>query len=599
MNLERSIQQTIRVVFLWASFVDVQVALNAQSALLMDERIIVSFDQSELDNAGPFDTAEATTDEAATGRQSLRVSSTMNPLDGHGTFTDVWIGDSHPALGGPLAESTSESRDLNRFFTPAIRFQYKVSKPLRGTSTLHLALGFRDDGLVESANNEAETVQLMASGTATLINNGQWASATINLSVLPGPERKALDLGAPSATDIPEVLRIVSRTTQPHEFFIDNVELLTLPAIERAVPWNDIFHDPSKGIEIHVKTGSHLGLPADGIQWRVNGEDLSTPSISTNDGLTRLLRWDGLTLNEIYEIELSIEDSNGLERQWKHSFDTFDDDSVFTFEAEDFNFAGGQYFNEPVLSNTPAGFPGSYFDTVGIQGIDRLDVDREGPALENLDRVYRYGTGFEREEWIATVSTDDFLRTVFSQASPNPSPIQDYHLGWSSPGEWANYTRDFPPGIYHLYARMKNDGAIPYTVKASLVLGDPSTLEQTVRTLGSFEDDVHTWKWVPLLDDAGDVVTLELEGKTTLRMTQEHGHTLFNCYLLKPVDSLQPSLPTLSISRHRDNDILLEWVGSAQLESATKVDGPWQIESLSAPVNMPPVGAMKFFRLRR
>jgi hypothetical protein len=42
---------------------------------------------------------------------------------------------------------------------------------------------------------------------------------------------------------------------------------------------------------------------------------------------------------------------------------------LYLWEAEDFDFSNGQYFNEPDLCNSP-GSPNCYYGTVGVEGAD-------------------------------------------------------------------------------------------------------------------------------------------------------------------------------------------------------------------------------------
>lgn len=75
-----------------------------------------------------------------------------------------------------------------------------------------------------------------------------------------------------------------------------------------------------------------------------------------------------------YNIEITITAPTGT-RTVNIGFDTFNPDDLVYIEAENFNFGGGNYFDDLVLCNDFGGtVTGCYFDRVSEQGVDATDV---------------------------------------------------------------------------------------------------------------------------------------------------------------------------------------------------------------------------------
>src|SRR6185436_14898254 len=112
--------------------------------------------------------------------------------------------------------------------------------------------------------------------------------------------------------------------------------------------------------------------------------------------------------NTIYNGKIIILDNtgNGTTNTWV--FDTFLTNGTVTIEAEDFNYGGGLYQDNPPVSGlkadaTPVGGGGTgYFNGAGttdIVGVE--DIDYHDSHLEGLDAVAR--NQYRTADFIGTV----------------------------------------------------------------------------------------------------------------------------------------------------------------------------------------------------
>ncbi len=126
----------------------------------------------------------------------------------------------------------------------------------------------------------------------------------------------------------------------------------------------------------------------------------------------------------------------------------------------------------------------------------------------------------------------------------------DYDAGWSTGGNWADYTRNYPAGTYNVYVRISNpNGATSDAASLYLVSGGHGTSSQTLTTLGTFSaPDTGGWQvyaWAPVLDANGNLVELSGGSEETLRVTTDNGSYNANFYLLMPADVTVPVITNL------------------------------------------------------
>jgi hypothetical protein len=226
-----------------------------------------------------------------------------------------------------------------------------------------------------------------------------------------------------------------------------------------------------------------------------------------------------------------------------------------------------------------------YYDRVSESGIDIMDsVDDDRPSDEDVDyetflfNSYRFGQGGFREEEGDTWVSGDNVRAKYSDDAFND--LREFDLERVQTGEWYNYTRDLPEGIYHVLLRARSTGS------QTLSLGSVEAASGT--------DQVHTengrfhvkatggsYRFFPLLDEAGREVILDGAGEVeTLRLSavEADGNVELNYLMLIPavIPVIPPMVPSVEISAN-GNQIALQWEGQVgQLQRSTKVTGPWE-----------------------
>jgi hypothetical protein len=243
---------------------------------------------------------------------------------------------------------------------------------------------------------------------------------------------------------------------------------------------------------------------------------------------SRVVTFYGLTLNRPHVAAIHITDDNSRTASATISFDTFDPD-CYAWEAEDFDYGGGNYFANP-------GY-GAYANLAGVEGIDLHSVNAgQGSAADRPNPP-----GLETE------GASDAPRQT---SRPG---LVDYDVGFNNGGNWANYTRAFPAGNFYCYLRGADGaGAVPDSASLSLVSGGQGTTNQATARLGTFAvpstSDWQTYTWVPLQNSGGNLVTITNTGAVkTLRVTTDNGFYNANFYLLAPVYTPPPGAP-LSIN---------------------------------------------------
>jgi hypothetical protein len=223
---------------------------------------------------------------------------------------------------------------------------------------------------------------------------------------------------------------------------------------------------------------------------------------------------------------------------------------AFFIEAEDFNFGSGQH---QASADAMPYYGGAYNGLSAVQGVDYFVVPPGAPASAD---VYRTG----EDPNVGIVGNTDSNRGSFDVAA-------NYELGWSTTGNWFNYTRSFPAGSYNIYARLSSgyaneSGWADEHAQLDLVSSGATTPNQSLVKLGSF-DAPATRAWgiygfVPLKTDSGQLAAVNLRGEQTLRFTVLPPGAL-DCNYLMLVPAAAPSGPApalLSVIAFNGNNII-------------------------------------------
>ncbi len=224
-----------------------------------------------------------------------------------------------------------------------------------------------------------------------------------------------------------------------------------------------------------------------------------------------------LASNLVYTAFIQVIDANGNPASTTLTFDTIL--PAYTFESEDFDYGGGQFIDNPQING--------YTHLDGISGIDFIN---NNPSAQDYQRV-----------GLSTENVGDTPR--LSHAG-----FQDYDVGFNNGGNWANYTRTFPPGTYNIYLRAADgNGSSSDSASLALVTSGLGTSSQTITRLGTFSvpgsGGWQKYEWVPLKDIAGNLVQFTGGSTNTLRITTDNGNYNANFVLLMPADVTVKVLP--------------------------------------------------------
>jgi len=256
----------------------------------------------------------------------------------------------------------------------------------------------------------------------------------------------------------------------------------------------------------------------------------------------------------------------GLQSQAQVSFDP----ANFTFEAEDFNFEGGSFFDNPTLCDSIGGGPNCYFDRVGFTNIDQHEINFEVTvAIPLTNEVYRWGgiTAPLREEWVDTFSTgDSLIRTQYSNAN-----LPDWEVRSIAVGEWLNYSRTYPAGNYNIYMRASSGSALAADMHK---VDNATTTSQNLTYLGRFATTAATsgYEFVPLTDFTGTneiVVAFPGGVAQTLRVTARSPGFIPNFYMFVSSTNAANLPPLVQITNPTEGAALTEGVTVSIQATAT------------------------------
>ncbi len=268
--------------------------------------------------------------------------------------------------------------------------------------------------------------------------------------------------------------------------------------------------NPSTDVSVQLAATNLSGVGSVTLLTTANG--LSYTGNSTNITVT-----GPLTSNMVYTVLIIVNDANGNPASSSVNFDTIA--PFYTFEAIDWNYNSGLFIDNPQTNGY--GDPNAELDGVA-------EVDFHRPSGGTLGGYNRVGLDTENCSDVKRVSHIGF---------------PEFDNGNTSGGDWANYTRTFPAGIYNIYARVArgNSGSVTDAGKISLVTGDPTQPNQTIQDLGKHNTPStggwQSYTWVPILNSGGFLARFVASGSPmTLRYTFDGAGDNTHFFLLQPAD---------------------------------------------------------------
>jgi autotransporter-associated beta strand protein len=251
-----------------------------------------------------------------------------------------------------------------------------------------------------------------------------------------------------------------------------------------------------------------------------------------------------LVTNMVYNATIQVTDANGNKATNTISFDSVA--PAVTFEAEDFDYSGGNDIANPS--------PDAYAGLSGVAGIDYSNG------------ITGQGSASYRPQGLETEGAGDKLRASYNG-------LADYDVGFANVGNWGNYTRSFPAGSYYICIRVASPNAAQtQAIGMSQVTGGWGTLSQTTSSMGTFSVPTtgswQTYAWMPLLGGNGQPFAFQGGSVETLRATQLKGGYNENYYILVSTNSqlIPPEGPAvLQLSPPQSSNIsnlTIAWRGS-------------------------------------
>lgn len=377
------------------------------------------------------------------------------------------------------------------------------------------------------------------------------------------------------------------------------------------------FHPVTSGITFNAATLTTTNTINTGaVKLYLNGADVSAGLVITGPTTNASVSYSSLGSNVVYNARIELSDALGRSTTNEWTFDTFSDPylasaAVKVIEAEDYDFSdgvnGGLFINDPPASGyadyDPANDSGTvinsdtgYVDRLGLNakldGTDFFDYDN-GPR--SLFSQYRHAdpVGTQQGDFGDFVFGDTAAGVGYSQSydtqrskySSLNSTLKEYIVNRTEGGEWLNYTRGFDGSkTYNAYLRVGAGLAQP--VRLDQIAAGPAT-----NTLGWFNVSStfysHNYRYVPLVTASGDLVTVNLSGTNTLRLTfdsPQNEATKFglslNYVVLVPAAPPAPKL----YSSATVNGTYLEETGAV-------------VNTISKTITVPVSGATRFYRI--
>ena len=304
------------------------------------------------------------------------------------------------------------------------------------------------------------------------------------------------------------------------------------PKLISSYPTGSHPFEPTNKFSVTVGPAQGSVISTNGIHLSLNGVDVSG-ELSFSAGVSN--QWTAtvpVALNTIYQAVVLVTNTTSLHSTFTINFDTFSETN-FMFEAEDYDFGGGQFYDNPVPSFDPTITGGGLVESESYVGATAvLDIDFGWGSVAGETQDYR-------PDDVGTQPASDYLRQKFIDAQSTFSDvnISDVNLGYWNGGFWQNYTRTYPTGNFYVYGRLAGgNGAFSGTTLAMVTSG-AGTSTQTTNILGSFADPNavgwQTWHWIPLLNASGNMVSVPLSGVATLQ-AESGGNINANYFMLVP-----------------------------------------------------------------
>ena len=314
--------------------------------------------------------------------------------------------------------------------------------------------------------------------------------------------------------------------------------------VNRAPASSANFYPAAAGISFNATTLTSTNqVNTNAIKLFLNGVNVSGGLSISGATTNATVSFNGLSPNSYYEARVELQDVLGRKTTNSWNFDTFTQaylasSGAKNIECEEYDFAGGQFYDSPVVSGYATNFgPGvnvgsanTYADQGGLPGVDFFDWDGSAHSQENEFRSgdpvgtqqgsMEFQYALENNVW--AWRNYDTLRQKYLDAQPDGSLVE-CGVERTEGQEWLNYTRIFQSAnSYNVYLR--HGSAAAQTWSLDRIGAEPST-----NSLGKFNcENAFTrsnFRDTPLVDATGGRAVVRLTGTNTLRLTLDNPHT--------------------------------------------------------------------------
>ena len=314
------------------------------------------------------------------------------------------------------------------------------------------------------------------------------------------------------------------------------------PSILDTVPASGVsFYAADDGLSFRLTSSG--AIATERVKLLLNGIDVSGDLAFSGDPTDLEATFSGLQSNQIYRTEIRTLNPAGAVRSKIIIFDTFSADNP-TIEVENWNYDGGGFIDDPMISWDEAN---SYFDRgveIGVQGVDFMELNTdEGRPNPDEGRI-----PFEGQSMPQTAISQDEVRQEYLDAE-----MDDYDLVFFRAGEWVNYTKTFEEGHYRVILKAAVISSDATTLTLERVIGNATLPDQVTAPVGVFiaPGGGSSYDWIPATDISGAPVTVSLNGKSTLRLTKVSGDTRLN-YLMFVEMETSAAAPSVVITAPMD-----------------------------------------------
>jgi len=342
--------------------------------------------------------------------------------------------------------------------------------------------------------------------------------------------------------------------------FVENIRQTATPIVVSSLqPDGSVLLNGTNTLSFTATSAN--GINTNNIKVLVNGSDVSSNLSFSGTSTSVNVLYTNLPVNPTLAqqanlngvgVRIVVSDNAGIITSNSYIYDAFSSTN-FTWECEDYDFGGGLFIPNPVLTFLGADTNTYYNEQTPY--VDQVDANDNG-NVAGPGRIYRDPSGNVETEYSSGSgnnggqSIGELTRQVVWDAYAQTTIAGEVNVGYFDGGtgtglpNWMNYTRSFPTGNFNVYLRAA-DGAGTLTPAFLMVTNGWGTPTQGTNLVGNFNmantGGWDSFAWVPLRDSSGNLVKVQLGGTNTFRLSAGNGGGgNVNFFLLTPANTNLP-----------------------------------------------------------